>query len=179
MQTAGDKTQRKSSKAEKIRGWNRGRDDIDQRDATQSCEARTAKRWRGWPRRWRSRWRRKRGRDVSYFSTGLKFLTSIIAVNVYLIFSYCFRIRLENLCASCKNGGKLIACDTCSNRYHLECVEPPLSRAPRGRWSCTKCKDKRRNATKGNGEITEEYTSENVLRALFFCYNAKRKSFCV
>ncbi|XP_011707887.1 PREDICTED: bromodomain adjacent to zinc finger domain protein 1A isoform X4 [Wasmannia auropunctata] len=57
-------------------------------------------------------------------------------------------IRPENLCASCKSGGKLISCDTCSNRYHLECVEPPLSRNPRGRWSCTKCKDKKRNATK-------------------------------
>ncbi|EZA54009.1 Bromodomain adjacent to zinc finger domain protein 1A [Ooceraea biroi] len=60
-------------------------------------------------------------------------------------------IRLENLCASCKTGGRLIACDTCPNRYHLECVEPPLSRAPRGRWSCFKCKNKRRNATKVRG----------------------------
>lgn len=57
-------------------------------------------------------------------------------------------IRPENLCASCKSGGRLISCDTCPNRYHLECVEPPLSRNPRGRWSCTKCKDKKRNATK-------------------------------
>ncbi|XP_018401590.1 PREDICTED: bromodomain adjacent to zinc finger domain protein 1A isoform X3 [Cyphomyrmex costatus] len=57
-------------------------------------------------------------------------------------------IRLENLCASCNNGGKLIACDTCPNRFHLECVEPPLYRAPRGRWSCTKCKDRKKNATK-------------------------------
>lgn len=58
-------------------------------------------------------------------------------------------IRLENLCATCKSGGKLIVCDTCSNRYHLECVDPPLSRSPRGRrWSCTKCKAKRRSTTK-------------------------------
>ncbi|XP_024873934.1 bromodomain adjacent to zinc finger domain protein 1A-like isoform X1 [Temnothorax curvispinosus] len=64
-------------------------------------------------------------------------------------------IRLENLCVSCKSGGKVIACDTCSNRYHLECVEPPLSRAPRGRWSCTKCKAKRRNATKVRGRERE------------------------
>ncbi|KYN28417.1 Bromodomain adjacent to zinc finger domain protein 1A [Trachymyrmex cornetzi] len=60
-------------------------------------------------------------------------------------------IRLENLCASCKNDGKLIACDTCPNRFHLECVDPPLSRAPRGRWSCTICKNKKKNATKVRG----------------------------
>lgn len=115
----------------------------------------------------------------------LKFILIIIVntiVNTYLsflLFSILCRfrnIRLENLCASCKSGGKLIACDVCPNRYHLECVEPPLSRAPRGRWSCTKCKEKRRNATKGNGEITtEEYTNKNVLRALFFCYNSGKK----
>ncbi|XP_011630089.1 bromodomain adjacent to zinc finger domain protein 1A isoform X2 [Pogonomyrmex barbatus] len=64
-------------------------------------------------------------------------------------------VRLENLCVSCESGGKLIACDTCSNRYHLECIEPPLSRAPRGRWSCPKCKEKRRNATKVRGRERE------------------------
>ncbi|EFN82387.1 Bromodomain adjacent to zinc finger domain protein 1A [Harpegnathos saltator] len=64
-------------------------------------------------------------------------------------------VRSENICASCKSGGKLITCDTCPDRYHLECVEPPLSRAPRGRWSCTKCKDKRRNVTKVRGRERE------------------------
>ncbi|KAL0121189.1 hypothetical protein PUN28_008696 [Cardiocondyla obscurior] len=64
--------------------------------------------------------------------------------------------RLENLCASCRSGGKLIACDTCPNRYHLKCVEPSLMRAPRGRWSCTKCKeDKKRNSTKVRGRERE------------------------
>ncbi|KAL6434938.1 hypothetical protein ACFW04_005240 [Cataglyphis niger] len=64
-------------------------------------------------------------------------------------------VRLENLCASCKSGGKLISCDTCPNHYHLECVEPPLSRAPRGRWSCSKCKTKRRNTIKVRGRERE------------------------
>ncbi|XP_072750012.1 bromodomain adjacent to zinc finger domain protein 1A isoform X1 [Anoplolepis gracilipes] len=64
-------------------------------------------------------------------------------------------VRVENLCASCKSGGKLISCDTCPNHYHLECVEPPLTRAPRGRWSCFKCKPKRRIATKVRGRERE------------------------
>jgi len=59
----------------------------------------------------------------------------------------------------------LIACDTCPNRFHLECVEPPLLRAPRGRWSCTICKNKKKNTIKGNEEIiTKQYTDGNVLR---------------
>ncbi|EFN63819.1 Bromodomain adjacent to zinc finger domain protein 1A [Camponotus floridanus] len=64
-------------------------------------------------------------------------------------------MRLENLCALCKSGGKVISCDTCPNYYHLECVEPPLSRAPRGRWSCSKCKPRRRNVTKVRGRERE------------------------
>lgn len=52
----------------------------------------------------------------------------------------------------------MIACDICHDRYHLECIEPPLSRAPRGRWSCAKCKDKRRNVTKGNSISCAHFT---------------------
>lgn len=50
----------------------------------------------------------------------------------------------------CRSGGKLISCDACSNFYHIECIEPPIIRAPRGRWSCTDCKDKKdkRSSTK-------------------------------
>lgn len=97
-----------------------------------------------------------------------------------LFFDLCFlivlfrNVRLENLCASCKSGGKLISCDTCSNHYHLECVEPPLSRAPRGRWSCSKCKAKRRNATKGNERML------SILKILFsFYYNLKFFTYCL
>ncbi|XP_014471104.1 PREDICTED: bromodomain adjacent to zinc finger domain protein 1A isoform X3 [Dinoponera quadriceps] len=71
-------------------------------------------------------------------------------------------VRSENLCTSCKSSGKLIACDTCPDRYHLECAEPPLSRAPRGRWSCVRCKDKRRNATRDSS--TSEDTEPRQTR---------------
>ncbi|XP_076638014.1 ATP-dependent chromatin assembly factor large subunit isoform X2 [Colletes latitarsis] len=55
-----------------------------------------------------------------------------------------------NVCSVCRSGGKLISCDACSNFYHMECIEPPIIRAPRGRWSCTDCKDKKdkRSGTK-------------------------------
>lgn len=55
-----------------------------------------------------------------------------------------------NVCSACRSGGKLLACDTCSNFYHVECIEPPITRAPRGRWFCSDCKDRkdRRTGTK-------------------------------
>ncbi|KAK2583060.1 hypothetical protein KPH14_009093 [Odynerus spinipes] len=62
-----------------------------------------------------------------------------------------------DVCSSCKNGGKLISCDICSNYFHLECIEPPLSRVPRGKWSCTNCKEKRKPISKfdSNSDDTE------------------------
>ncbi|XP_078034586.1 ATP-dependent chromatin assembly factor large subunit isoform X2 [Augochlora pura] len=47
-----------------------------------------------------------------------------------------------HVCNACRSGGKLINCDSCSNCYHLECIEPPIIRHPRGRWICSDCKDK-------------------------------------
>ena len=43
----------------------------------------------------------------------------------------------------CKSGGKLISCDICSSFYHVECLEPPITRPPRGRWICSECKDRK------------------------------------
>ncbi|XP_043511870.1 bromodomain adjacent to zinc finger domain protein 1A isoform X2 [Frieseomelitta varia] len=48
-----------------------------------------------------------------------------------------------NVCSMCKSGGKLISCDICSSFYHVECLEPPITRPPRGRWICSECKDRK------------------------------------
>ncbi|KZC06179.1 Bromodomain adjacent to zinc finger domain protein 1A [Dufourea novaeangliae] len=55
-----------------------------------------------------------------------------------------------SVCTACRSGGKLISCDACPNYYHVECIEPPIMRAPRGRWMCLDCKDRkdRRSGTK-------------------------------
>ncbi|XP_034176912.2 ATP-dependent chromatin assembly factor large subunit isoform X2 [Osmia lignaria lignaria] len=52
-----------------------------------------------------------------------------------------------NVCSVCRSGGKLIRCDACSSFYHVECIEPPMARAPRGRWSCSDCKDRKDRKT--------------------------------
>ena len=43
-------------------------------------------------------------------------------------------------CAVCQEGGNVLCCDTCPAVYHLECVNPPLRKVPRGKWSCPQCK---------------------------------------
>lgn len=43
-------------------------------------------------------------------------------------------------CPVCQEGGEVICCDTCPAVYHLECINPPLRKVPRGKWSCPQCK---------------------------------------
>ncbi|XP_023228451.1 bromodomain adjacent to zinc finger domain protein 1A-like, partial [Centruroides sculpturatus] len=45
----------------------------------------------------------------------------------------------EDTCDVCSKGGTLICCDGCPLAFHLECVNPPLRRVPRGVWNCPKC----------------------------------------
>ena len=44
---------------------------------------------------------------------------------------------LDDYCAMCGQRGLLVACDACSNVYHLECVG--LKEVPEGEWKCPHC----------------------------------------
>ncbi|KAL6656550.1 hypothetical protein ACP70R_004330 [Stipagrostis hirtigluma subsp. patula] len=46
-------------------------------------------------------------------------------------------------CVECDLGGNLLCCDNCPRVYHLECLNPPLKRAPPGKWQCPKCRSKK------------------------------------
>ena len=54
-------------------------------------------------------------------------------------------MKLSAFCSMCKTEGDLITCDTCASSFHTDCIEPPLSRLPRGRWICKDCKKKKGN----------------------------------
>ncbi|XP_014205969.1 bromodomain adjacent to zinc finger domain protein 1A isoform X2 [Copidosoma floridanum] len=54
--------------------------------------------------------------------------------------------RSIRLCSQCNSDGKLITCDACSKCFHIDCHEPPLSRLPRGRWTCNYCKTKKNSS---------------------------------
>lgn len=45
----------------------------------------------------------------------------------------------EDVCAECREDGKLILCDVCPRSYHLHCAHPPLKKVPRGKWMCQVC----------------------------------------
>ncbi|KAF0908181.1 hypothetical protein E2562_023810, partial [Oryza meyeriana var. granulata] len=45
-------------------------------------------------------------------------------------------------CVECDLGGNLLCCDSCPRTYHLECLNPPLKRAPPGNWQCPRCRMK-------------------------------------
>ncbi len=46
----------------------------------------------------------------------------------------------EEVCVECSFPGEIIKCEECSDSYHPLCLKPPLSRAPRGAWTCPDCK---------------------------------------
>ncbi|KAK3092925.1 hypothetical protein FSP39_008962 [Pinctada imbricata] len=50
-------------------------------------------------------------------------------------------LDLDTICAVCGNGGILVCCDACPLMYHIECVDPPLKKVPKGRWECNVCTD--------------------------------------
>jgi len=50
------------------------------------------------------------------------------------------RIRNQDQCSYCGEGGDLLCCDNCPASFHLACSEPPLSAIPEGEWHCRKCR---------------------------------------
>lgn len=48
-------------------------------------------------------------------------------------------------CVECDLGGNLLCCDSCPRTYHLECLNPPLKRAPPGKWQCPQCCEQKDN----------------------------------
>ncbi|XP_076442628.1 LOW QUALITY PROTEIN: bromodomain adjacent to zinc finger domain protein 1A-like [Babylonia areolata] len=47
----------------------------------------------------------------------------------------------EDVCAACREDGKLILCDVCPRSYHLHCARPVLKKVPKGKWMCQVCVD--------------------------------------
>lgn len=48
-------------------------------------------------------------------------------------------VENEDVCAQCREDGKLILCDVCPRSYHLHCARPPLKKVPKGKWMCQVC----------------------------------------
>lgn len=58
-------------------------------------------------------------------------------------------------CKSCGKDGSELQCEKCSKCFHLACAEPRMRKAPRGKWTCEKCKiraSSSRRSEAGNNE---------------------------
>ena len=45
----------------------------------------------------------------------------------------------NDCCECCGHGGKIICCSTCTLVFHLDCIRPQLSKAPKGHFFCAYC----------------------------------------
>jgi len=56
---------------------------------------------------------------------------------------FCFECMNKNtidkVCIVCGKKGKLLSCDTCPKVFHPNCIDPPVSKPPKGKWSCHIC----------------------------------------
>lgn len=63
-------------------------------------------------------------------------------------------------------GARLILCELCPRSYHTDCIRPPLSKVPRGKWYCSNCiskKPQKRTIRKSNSKQTRDSESSDHL----------------
>ena len=51
----------------------------------------------------------------------------------------CLECKKCMSCDQAANADDLLICDSCDKGFHMECLEPPLSKLPEGRWICPIC----------------------------------------
>lgn len=58
----------------------------------------------------------------------------------------------DSECGKCSGGGDLLCCESCPAAFHLRCLRPPLSKVPKGKWECSKCRKKDGNVSDENDD---------------------------
>ena len=43
------------------------------------------------------------------------------------------------ICKKTNRPAKMLICDYCSEGYHMDCLDPPILRVPKGDWFCPRC----------------------------------------
>jgi hypothetical protein len=51
----------------------------------------------------------------------------------------CTDCKLCTACNTTKNEDKLLICDICDRAFHMECLNPVLTKIPKGDWFCVDC----------------------------------------
>ena len=65
-----------------------------------------------------------------------------------LVLHWEYPLPAPDSCQLCRNLEPLdltksVVCDRCESIYHLQCLDPPLSRVPKGDWVCSFCVEQR------------------------------------
>ncbi|KAL1461553.1 hypothetical protein WDU94_013438, partial [Cyamophila willieti] len=72
-------------------------------------------------------------------------------------------------CKVCLDKVPLITCAECSGGYHMACLEPPMRKIPRGKWTCQACRRlsavMRREAEEEDGEALLRSSHRRCARA--------------
>ncbi|PFX32428.1 bromodomain adjacent to zinc finger domain protein 2B-like isoform X3 [Stylophora pistillata] len=71
----------------------------------------------------------------------------------------------DNCCICGGATGKMAKCDNCPRNFHLQCLEPPLSKVPRASWTCPNCK-KKRSKPRRRRKIRDDDEEEDDRRPL-------------
>uniref|UniRef100_T1IW75 PHD-type domain-containing protein n=1 Tax=Strigamia maritima TaxID=126957 RepID=T1IW75_STRMM len=59
-----------------------------------------------------------------------------------LVSWYCLKCSCCTGCKNAKDLSTIVRCGTCSNPFHLYCVQPKLRHKPIGKWTCDNCQEK-------------------------------------
>ncbi|XP_077483025.1 bromodomain adjacent to zinc finger domain protein 2B-like isoform X4 [Amblyomma americanum] len=78
---------------------------------------------------------------------------------------YCYeclnKTQDEKVCILCGKKGKLVRCDACPKVFHLTCLDPPLSKPPKGKWCCSGCAKGRKKGRPSKGHHDKEPAKES------------------
>ncbi|XP_074598774.1 bromodomain adjacent to zinc finger domain 2B toutatis isoform X2 [Brevipalpus obovatus] len=76
---------------------------------------------------------------------------------------FCFECQNKNtidkVCIVCGKKGKLINCDTCPKVYHPNCLDPPVTKPPKGRWCCNMCNRRPKKKVSRKGVANQNQSS--------------------
>ncbi|XP_022245714.1 histone acetyltransferase KAT6B-like [Limulus polyphemus] len=73
----------------------------------------------------------------------------------------CIECKTCKVCGSRNQAEDLLFCDSCDQGFHMGCLKPPLTKMPKGSWSCEPCMDEHRSKNR-KGRILINEVAANV-----------------